>query len=224
VSWATLWAKAKENRARSKRMAWRGKAFVIGAILAGTGGYNLYSDMSHQIRGRPATATLMAHITQCTVEYQIIGDEKRKAQWPCELAEEFQRRAGALKVSLSREYIAQIKFPLEDGRIYEANVDEVELRSFKLAIGATLPIVYAPDNPADARAKLSWETLKFSLILLAMLAIGIVFLALSLGVPLAALFGWGFRGRENLMAQTPVDTHSRSTGPAPRTPFGMRNR
>jgi uncharacterized membrane protein len=48
-------------------MAWRGKAFVIGAMLAGTGGYNLYSDVSHQIRGRPAMATVKAHIEQCTL-------------------------------------------------------------------------------------------------------------------------------------------------------------
>jgi hypothetical protein len=169
-------------------------------VLAATGGYNLYSEASHQIRGRPAMATLTGRVTQCTVEYQRIGEKQQKEQWPCEMAEEFQRRVGAHKVTLSREYIAQIQFPLEDGRKYEANVDEVDLHSFKLAIGATLPVVYAPDNPADARARMSWETLKYSLILLAMLAIGVFFLALSLNVPLAALLGWAFRGREKSVA------------------------
>jgi len=200
VSWATLWAKAKENRARSRRMAWRGKAFVIGAMLVGTGGYNLYSDVSHQIRGRPAMATIMARTTQCTVEYRLIGEKKQKEQWPCEVAEEFQRRVGAHKVTLNHKYIAQIQFPLEDGRKYQADVDEVELHSFKLAIGATLPVIYAPDDPADARAKMSWETLKLSLTWLAMLPIGIFFLAISLGVPLATLFGWAFLGREHSVA------------------------
>jgi hypothetical protein len=194
VSWAKLWAKAKENRARNKRIVRRGESFMIffmiGAIFAGAGGYNLYSDVRHQIHGKPATATLMEHIKQCTVEYQRIGEETRKEQWPCELAEEFQQRAGWNKVKLNRDYIARVRFPLEDGRTHEANVNEINLRSHKLAIGATLPVTYAPDNPADVRAKMSWETLKVPLI---MLAIGIPFLALAL-IPLAALLG-AFRGR-----------------------------
>jgi hypothetical protein len=84
-----------------------------------------------------------------------------------------------------------------------------------------------------------------------MLAIGIPFLALSFGVPLAALFGWAFRGRgdetvsgpseylapatqvferrdsnmgQSAVAQTPVNTNSRIPGTATRTSFGMRNR
>jgi hypothetical protein len=222
---------------------------MIGAILAGAGGYGLYSDVTHQIRGRLATATLMAHITQCTVEYQRVGEQERKEQLPCELAEEFQRRVGSNKVKLSRDYIAHVQFRLEDGRTREANVDDIKLGSYKLAIGATLPVIYAPDNPADVRAKMSWETLKVPLVLL---AIGIPFLALSFGVPLTALFGWGFRGhgeetvtatsehlapatqvserrssnmvQRNSVAQTAVETHSLSTGTAPRTSFGMRNR
>jgi hypothetical protein len=249
VSWTKLWAKAKENYARSRRLVWRSRAFMIGAIFTAAGGYGLYSDVSHQIHGRPATARLMAHIKQCIVEYQRIGEQKRKEQLPCELAEEFQRRVGSNKVKLSRDYIARVQFPLEDGRTHEANVDDVKLGSYKLAIGATLPVIYAPDDPADVRAKMSWETLKVPLI---MLAIGIPFLALSFGVPLAALFGWGFRGRReetesatsghlapatqvserrdsnmvqrNPLAQTAVNTYSRTTGTAPRTSFGMRNR
>jgi hypothetical protein len=205
-------------------MGWRGKGIVIGAMLAGTGGYNLYSDVSHQIRGRPAIATLMAHTKQCTVEYQPVGEAKRKEQLPCEAAEEFWRRVGADKVTLSYKFIGQIQFPLEDGRIYKADVDDIDLHSVKLAIGATLPVVYAPDDPADVKAKLSWETLKFTLTFLAMLAVGLLLLALSFGVPLTALFGWAFRSRENSVAQTPVDTYPGSTGTAPRRSFGMRNR
>lgn len=165
--------------------------FMIGAIFAGAGGYGLYSDVRHYIHGKPATATLMEHIKQCTVEYQRIGEEKRKEQWPCELAEAFQQRAGWNKVKLDRDYIARVQFPLEDGRTQEANVDEISLRSQKLAIGATLPVTYAPDNPADVRSRMSWEVLKVPL---SMLAIGIPFLALAL-VPLAALLGGAFRGR-----------------------------
>jgi hypothetical protein len=249
VNWTNLWAKAKENHARSRRMFWRGQAFMLGAILAGAGGHGLYSDVTHQIHGRPAMATLMAHTKGCTVEYQRIGEQERKEQWPCELAEEFQQRVGSNKVRLSRDYIARVQFPLQDGRTHEASVDDIKLGSYKLNIGAILPVVYAPDNPADVRARMSWETLKVQLILL---AIGIPFLALSFGVPLRALFGFGFRGRgeetstatsehlapatqvserrssnmveRNPLAQTAVNSYSHPTGTAPRTSFGMRNR
>jgi hypothetical protein len=224
VGWATLWAKAEENRAQTRRLAWRGKTFVIGAMLALAGGYSLYTDVSLQIRGRPAMATLVGRTTQCTMEFHRIGRDKRDEEWPCPLAEEFQRRIGADRIILSHKFIAHIRFPLEDGRMHEADVDELDLHSFKLPVGATLPIVYAPDDPADARARMSWETLKFSLALLAMLAIGIRLLALTFGVPLTLLFGWAFRRRDNSVAGAPVDTHSRPTGRAPRTSFGMRNR
>jgi hypothetical protein len=250
VSWATFWAKAKENRARSRRAIWRGRAFMIGVIFAGAGGYGLYSDVRHQIQGKPATATLMEHIKQCTVEYQRIGEEKRKEQRPCEQAEGFQRLVGSNKVKISYNNIARVQFPLEDGRTHEAKVDDIKLGSYRLAIGATLPVTYAPNNPADVRVKMSWETLKVPLI---MLAIGFPCLAIGLGVPLAALFGGAFRGRgeetvsvtsehvapaatqvsgridsnkvpRNPVAQTAVNTYSRATGSAPRGSFGMRNR
>jgi hypothetical protein len=253
VSWAKLWAKAKENSARNKRIVRRGNGFmiffIIGAICTLAAGLDLYSVVRHQILGRPATATLMERIKQCTVEYQLIGDEKRKEQWPCEQAEEFHRRAGWNKVKLSHDYIARVQFPLEDGRTHEANVDEKKLYPHKLAIGATLPVTYVPDDPADVRAKMSWETLSVPL---GLLAIGIPFLALALGVSLPALLG-AFRGRgeetvpvtsehiapaatqvpgrmdsnkvaRNLAAQTAVDAYSRTTGSAPRAPFGIRNK
>jgi len=222
---------------------------MLGAVLAGAGGYGLYSDVNHQIHGKPATAMLVAHIQQCTVEYQRIGEQERKEQLPCEVAEEFQRRVGSNKVKLSRDYIARVQFRLEGGRIHEANVDDIKLGSYRLAIGATLPVVYTPENPDDVRARMSWETLKVPVI---MLAIGIPFLVLSFGIPLGALLGWMFRGRgeetvsttseylaaatqvsersdssmvqRNPVVRAAVDTHSRTTGTAPRTSFGMRNR
>lgn len=243
MSWATIWAKAKENHARSSEVRLRTRTFVIGAIFAGAGGYGLYSDVNHQIRGRPATATLMAHIKQCTVEYQRIGEQERREQLPCELAEEFQRRVGSNKVKLSRDYIARVQFSLADGRTHEANVDDIKLGSYELPIGTTLPVIYAPDNPADVRAKMSWQTLQVPLILL---AIGIPFLMLSFGVSLSAVFRWAFRGREeeavsttsvsmvsgqkdkmvlgSPAAQKAFEMYSPKAGTAPRPSFGMRNR
>jgi hypothetical protein len=241
VSWAKLYAKGKENHARSMRIVRRGRFFAIGAVFAAVGGYGLYSDVRHQINGRSATATLMEHMKLCTVEYQRVGEEERKEQWPCEQADAFQRLAGSNKVKVSRDLISRVQFPLEDGRTHEVNVDEIKLGFYKLAIGATLPVVYAADNPADVRAKMSWETLKVPLI---MLAIGIPCLALAFGFPLGALFGWAFRGRTSRAGEesvpsehlTPTLTRmselrdsSKSqrrpdTVATPRPVFGMRNR
>jgi hypothetical protein len=248
VGWAELWEKGKENHARSWSVIARTRNFVAGAIFAGAGGFGLYSDTVHQIHGRPATATLVAHIEECTVEYQRIGEQERKEKLPCELAEQFQKRAGSNKVKLSRDLIARVRFQLQDGRLQDASVDDIKLGSIKMAIGATLPVIYAPDNPADVRAVLSWDRIKISLILL---AIGLPFLWLGFGGSLGGLFGWAFRGREketvyatseqlaavaqlserwdsNDVAKTPAAqtavSFSRTTGSAPRASFGLRNR
>jgi hypothetical protein len=242
VSWANLWAKAKANHARSTEARWRGKAFAIGAIFAGAGGYGLYSDVNHQIHGRPATATLIAHLKLCTVEYQRIGEQEQKEQLPCELAEAFQRRAGSNKVKLSRDHVARVQFSLEDGRTQEANADDIKLGTYGLPIGTTLPVIHAPNDPADVRARMSWQTLKVPLILL---AIGIPFLLLTFGVSLAGIFRWAFRsraeetasatsgllvsGREDKLvlgspaAQKAFEMYSKKAT-APRPSFGMRNR
>jgi hypothetical protein len=243
VSWANLWAKAKENHARSTEARWRGKAFAIGAIFAGAGGYGLYSDVNHQVHGKPATATLIAHLKLCTVEYQRIGEQERKEQLPCELAEAFQRQVGSNKVKLSRDSVARVQFTLADGRSHEANVDDVKLGTYGLPVGTTLPVIYDANNPADVRARMSWQTLKVPLILL---AIGIPFLLLTFGVSLTAVFRWAFRrrgeetvsttseplvsGRNDKMvlgspaAQKAFEMYSPKKGTAPRPSFGMRNR
>ncbi len=240
MSWANLWAKAKANHARSTEARWRGKAFAIGAIFAGAGGYSLYSDVNHQIHGRPATATLAAHLKLCTVEYQRIGEQPRKEQLPCELAEEFQRRVGSNKVKLSRDSVARVKFSLEDGRTHEANADDIKLGTYGLPVGTTLPVIYDANNPADVRARMSWQTLKVPLILL---AIGIPFLLLTFGVSLAGIFRWAFRSRgeetvsasseplgqgDKLVLGSPAarkafEMYSKKDT-APRPSFGMRNR
>jgi hypothetical protein len=196
----------------------------------------------------------MEHIKECTVEYQRIGEEKRKEKWPCDQADGFQRLVGRDKIKISSDFIARVRFPLEDGRTHEVNVDDVQLGTYGLAIGATLPVIYAPDNPADVRGEMSWERLKIPL---SLFAIGIACLALSLGGPLAALFGWAFRGRTSRAGEETVsapsehlaptltraselgdssrsqrrpnnpanvNTYSPTTGPTPRPSFGMRNR
>jgi hypothetical protein len=212
---------------------------VIGFMLALAGAMPLYSNTKHQMNGRAATATLIARVKQCTVAYQRIGEEKRKEKWPCALAEEFQRRVGPNKVEISHDFIARVRFTLEDGHPHEADVDEVQLGSFPLAIGATLPVFYAPDKPEDVRAEISWEQVKIEL---GLLAVGIVFLALALAGPLATLYGWASRGRTSRAWEEMMSTPSEHPAPSgledsstsqrrpstmgqtPRPSFGIRNR
>jgi hypothetical protein len=165
------------------------------------------------------------------VEYQFIGEEKKQSlQLPCDLAEETQRRVGQNKIKLSRDFIARVQFPLADGRTHEAKVDDIQLGSHALAIGSTLPVVYAPDNPGDVRAAMSWERVRVWLVVS---AIGIALLALALGGPLMSLFGWAFGGRTSRAGQAKVSANSERPVPtsarapelrAPRASFGMRNR
>ena len=206
MSWAELWAKGKENHARFVINRWRLRIFMLGAVFAMAGGGGLYSDTWHHIKGRAATATLMEHVKQCTVEYQRIGEEMRKENAPCDQAEEFQRRVGRNKVAVSRDLVARVQFRLEDGRTHDVNVDESRLGSYILAPGATLPVVYAPDNPDDVRAKISWEQVQ---VWLTVFAIGIVCLAVTLLGPLASLFGWASRRRTSRAWDETVSAPSR---------------
>jgi hypothetical protein len=96
--------------------------------------------------------------------------------------------------------MARVQFELADRSTHEATVDEGKLDSHKLPVGATLPVVYTPDNPADVRARMSWERLKVPL---GLFAVGSLCLALAFGAPFGALFAWAFRGR------TPQDHEER---------------
>ena len=87
----------------------------------------MYSDTTHQLNGKPATATLMEHIKTCTVEYQRVGQEPRKDPMACDAAEQFQRLIGSNKIKVSHEFLARVQFPLENGRRHEAKVEENKL-------------------------------------------------------------------------------------------------
>jgi len=139
----------------------RDRIFVVGAFFAVIAAIGLYSNTKHQMTGRATTVTLMEHINQCTVQYQRAGEQKRKEAWPCEQAEDFQRRIGTNKVEVTYNPVARVRFPLEDGSTHEADVSEVTLGSSKLPIGTTLPVVYAAGNPDDVRPPLTWQGIKY---------------------------------------------------------------
>ena len=249
MGWGEWFAKGQERRARSARMVGITRSLMLGGVLAAAGGWSMYSDTVHQLHGKPATATLIEHIKECTVEYQRVGESRRKEPMDCDTAEAFQRFIGSNKVKLSHDSFARIGFSLEDGSGSVAKVEESKLGSYKLPVGATLAVVYAPDNPADVRAVLTWERFKVSLIIF---AVGLVFLMLPFIGRLAALFAWAFRGRTSAaedglaslpgldraiarmasegrgkIAKGPAVAETgrmalRSMGSAPRASFGMR--
>jgi hypothetical protein len=78
MGWAERFAEGKKRHARFRAIVGRTQCLTIGAILAGAGGFALYSDTTHQINGRPATATLLEHVKECAVEYQRVGEQKRE--------------------------------------------------------------------------------------------------------------------------------------------------
>ncbi len=229
MSWAERFA---ERFARRQRMHWRGRAFMFGGLLTAVGGWTMYSDTTHQFNGKPSTATLIERIKTCTVEYQRVGQDRRKDAMACDAAEALQRRIGSSKIKVSRDFFALVRFSLADGGEHEAKVDESKLGSYKLPIGAKIAVVYAPDHPNDVRALLSWERLKPSLMLFAG---GLVLLMLAFAGRIAALYAGAFPGRtldaDDARLISPSATRmgserygaaSRMTGSAPRSTFGMR--
>jgi len=225
MSWA-------ERFARRQRMYWRGRAVMFGGLLAVVGGWTMYSDTAHQFSGKPSTATLIEHIKTCTVEYQRVGQDRRKDAMACDVAEALQQRIGSSKIKVSRDFLALVRFSLADGREQEARVDESKLGSYKLPIGAKIAVVYAPDHPNDVRALLSWERFKPSLMVLAG---GLVLLMLAFAGRIAALYAGAFPGptldADNARLISPSATRmmsdrhgatSRMTGSAPRSTFGTR--
>ncbi len=179
---------------------------MIGAFLAVVAAIGLYSNMKHQITGRPATATLLEHINQCTVEYQRVGEQRTTETQPCDEAEDFQRRIGSNKVKVSYHPLARVRFRLEDGRTHEVKVSEGTLGTSKLAVGATLPIVYARDNPDDIRAPLTWQGIKYWL---GMIGFGLGCLVLTQLGRLMALFGGASRDHASDAWQERLSASSR---------------
>jgi hypothetical protein len=200
---------------------------ILGGLIAAAGGWPLYSDTVHQLMGKPSTATLIEHIKECTIEYQLVTEKnKRKEPMACDAAETFQRYVGATRIRISAESFALVRFPLADGRTHEAKVYESKLDSYKLPVGAKIAVVYAPNQPAEVRAVLTWDRIKVSLMLF---AVGVVVLMLNFAGSIVRLLARAFAG-----SPTPVDSEplpapvvsARAALPAmvsePRASFGRR--
>jgi len=187
----------------------------------------MYSDTVHQLFGKPSRATLIEHIRECTVEYQLVSEKnKRKEPMACDAAEALQRNAGPNKIKVSAERFALVRFPMADGRVHEAKAYESKLGSYTLPVGAKIAVVYSPDQLADVRAVLTWDRLKVSLMLF---AVGVVVLMLNFAGALVRLFARAFAS-----GPAPVDdqprpaavvsgrTASLTMASEPRASFGRR--
>src|SRR3979409_2564934 len=118
------WAERFENIRQYYVGARRIQLFILGGLIAAAGGWPMYSDTMHQLIGKPSTAMLVEHIKECTVEYQRVGEGKRKDPMACDAAEEFQRLNGSDKIKISQSAFARVRFPLADGQMHEAKVTE----------------------------------------------------------------------------------------------------
>src|SRR5512140_1819927 len=80
---------------------------VTGVLIGGTLtvgiGWSIGSDTLHQLTGNPSTATLIERVRECTVEYRITGENRRKEPMACDAAEALQQRAGPSKIKVSAE-------------------------------------------------------------------------------------------------------------------------
>src|SRR5690349_13829672 len=100
MGWAERFARGRERGERTRTLSKVVRAFMFGGLLAGAGAWSMYSDTLHQLNGKPSTATLLEHVKECTVEYQRIGEDKRKDPMACDAAEAFQRLIGSNKVKI----------------------------------------------------------------------------------------------------------------------------
>ena len=175
----------KQSRAKARLIGSRTRAFMFGGILAASGGAGLYTETTHYLRATPVTATLLERRKECTVEYQIIGQERTRTPMPCEAAEALQIRAGTNKIIINRTDLARLRFQLPDGREHEATVDEFNLGSYSQPIGAKLAVAYDPGNPNTVRAALAWDRVKIPL---GLFAVGLGILALGFLGPILSVF------------------------------------
>ena len=81
---------------------------MLGGLIAAAGAWPMYSDTLHHLTGKPSTATLIGHTRECTVEYQRIGEDKRKEPMACDAAEEFQRLNRSNKIKVSQNSFARV--------------------------------------------------------------------------------------------------------------------
>jgi hypothetical protein len=156
------------------------RAATIGLILSVACGLAIYSTISHQLQGVETNATVLAYVSECSVEYQLVSQNHRTdLPLECDAAAAFQKSVGANKAILHRNDFVKLRYVEPGGKSREIKVVEANLVLHDARVGSTVPIVYDPSHPEDARAPLTMNVLglEFALFLL-----GLFFLFAGLGM------------------------------------------
>ena len=158
----------------------RGRVLAIGAILSVACGLAMYSTINHQLNGVATNATVLAYVAECSVEYQLVNSNRRIEQtMDCGAAAAFQQRVGTNKVILHRSDFVRLRYAEPGGKSHEVKAVEANVLAHDAPVGATLPIVYDPKHPDDARAPLTTRMVGVEF---GMLLVGLFFLLLGLGI------------------------------------------
>ena len=130
-----------------------GRIAGVGLMLSLAGVVGLWSAISHQLNGVEATATVLAHVGECRVEYQlVVSDHRTDLPMDCDAATTFQKRMGDNKVILHRNDFAKLRFTEPGGQSREVKALEANLGAHNAPVGSKIPIVYDPAHPEDSRA------------------------------------------------------------------------
>jgi len=181
----------------------RVKLLVLGASIAYLGGYALISGARHQLVGVRATATFLAYVDACTIEFQHTEERRPPKTMPCDEAERLQRELGSRKVELTRVDGARFRFALASGEVRELVRTRTVLGNPNMGNGDKFTVVYDPANPDDVRIIPSAIQI---LLCFGGIPAGLIIMLMALGIHPALALRW--LGRTIGAARTPSDSAS----------------
>ncbi|MBV8837190.1 MAG: hypothetical protein JO000_11680 [Alphaproteobacteria bacterium] len=213
------------------------KLLVLGASIACLGGYALISSARHQLVGVRATATFLAYVDACTLEFQRIEEGRPRKTMSCDEAERLQRELGSRKVELDRVPGARFRFALASGEVRELVRSRTVLGNPNMGNGDKFTVVYDPADPDDVRIIPSPIQI---LLCFGGIPAGLIMMLMALGIRPASALRWLGQtigaGRTlaasasatrdpDALPPPPHDSRAATTRPgpnAPRAAFGKR--
>lgn len=184
------------------------KLVLLGGLLASGGIAVLVKDIKHQLNGVAASAKVVELKSECYVARLQAGENKWSHEpIDCKVEPELKQALGSNKnVQVIRQDTATIEFPLRDGSAFKTEVGQQPYtRSNALHPGDTVPVIYDPQSPRDARAPLGLLDVSVSLAIFA-LGAGCV------------LFGFKFNVRRESGSGSdvkPASVSARASNPPP---------
>jgi hypothetical protein len=134
----------------------RGRLLVVGLILTFAGGGVLKSTISRQMNGVEATATVLEHISECSVEYRlVVADHNTEEPMACDAAVAFQNSMGSNKVTLLRNDFLRLRYAEAGGKTHEVKMAVAAALAHDAKVGAAIPVIYDPNHPDVVREPLT---------------------------------------------------------------------